>query len=175
VEVGLISSTKFQLNFSELQKQPDGLKGFIVAAQTAQGLLPVRQQSQRDLLNICDDIKVEEVGYYAGNDETFVCDDASRRDEAVSDNSYSLFEFIVNMLCNNAVGCGEEDKETKLCEIRGRLPAQETAVKLQTEAVDIRALGALDLRKKVDESDNRSHEQKGNLFHIVMHRKREND
>jgi hypothetical protein len=53
------------------------------------------------------------------------------------------------------VGCGEEEKEPKLCEIRGRLPAQEAAVKLLTEAVDIRARSARDLRSK--ESDNLSH------------------
>jgi hypothetical protein len=52
--------------------------------------MPVRQQSERNLLNICDNIKVEELGNYAGNDETFVSDDASRRDEAVPDKSYTL-------------------------------------------------------------------------------------
>jgi hypothetical protein len=61
------------------------------------------------------------------------------------------------MLCNNEVGSGEEDKEKKICEIRGHLPAQETELKLQTEAVDIRALSARDLHEKVDESDNLRH------------------
>jgi hypothetical protein len=70
---------------------------------------------------------VGEVSSYAGNDETFVSDVASRRDEAVPDKSYNIFYFIVNMLYNNAVGCGEEDKETTLCEIRGHLPAQVTS------------------------------------------------
>ena len=97
----------------------------------------------------------------------FLSDDASRRDEAVPDKSYSLLDYIVNMLCSKALGCGEEGKEKKVCEIRGHLPAQQTAVKLQTETVDIRALSARDLRKKVDESDNLSHEQKGNLFHML--------
>jgi hypothetical protein len=154
------------LNFSELQKQPDG-QGYIVAAQTAHELMPVRQQSQRDLLNICDCNKVEEVGYYTGNDETSVSDDATRRDEAVPDKSYGLIDFVVNMLYSNEVGSGEEDKDTKLCEIGGRLPSQVTAVKLQTEAAEIRALGARGLRKTVDESDNLSHEQQGHLFHML--------
>ena len=79
--------------FSELQNQPDG-QGFIAAAQTAHALMSVRQRSQRDLLIICDDIKVEEVGYYTGNDETFVSDYASRRDAAVPDKSYTIFDLI---------------------------------------------------------------------------------
>ena len=49
----------------------------------------------------------------AGNDETFVSDEASRRDEAVPDKSYRLFDFIVNVLCNNAMGCGEKIKRRK--------------------------------------------------------------
>jgi hypothetical protein len=131
-----------------------------VAALTAHALTPVRQESQWDLWNICDDIKVEDVGYYNGNDEA---DDVSRRDEAVPDKSYSLFDFIMNMLCNKALGCGEDDRETKVSEIRGRLPAQEAAVNLQAETDYIIALGARDLRK----TDNLSHEQKGNLFHML--------
>jgi hypothetical protein len=55
----------------------------------------------------------------------------------------------------------------KLCDIRGHLLAQESELKLQTEAVDIRALSARDLHKKVDKSDNLSHEQKGSLFHML--------
>jgi hypothetical protein len=43
----------------------------------------MRQQSQKDLLNINDEIKVDGVGYYAGNGENFVSDDVSRRNEAV--------------------------------------------------------------------------------------------
>jgi hypothetical protein len=63
------------------------------------------------------------------------------------------------MLCNNEVGPGE-DKGTKLCDITGHLPVQETELKLQTEAVDIKTHSARDLRKKVDVSDNLSHKQK---------------
>jgi len=46
------------------------------------------------------------------------------------------------------------------CEIRGHLQTQGTESKLQTLAVDIRELSSHDLREKVDESDNLSHEQK---------------
>jgi hypothetical protein len=55
---------------------------------------------------------VGEVGY-TGNDETFVSDDASKRDKAVPDYSSTLFDCIVNTLYNNEVCSGEEDKETK--------------------------------------------------------------
>ena len=55
---------------------------------------------------------------------------------------------------------GEQDTETKLCEIRGHLLVQETELKLQTEAVAIRALSARGLPEKVNESDNLSHEHK---------------
>jgi hypothetical protein len=164
VGVGLTSNPKFQLNFSELQRQLDG-KENIVGTQTIHKLIPMQQQSQKELLSICDEIKVDEVGYYTGNRKTFVSKDVSCREEAVPDKSSmgydTQFDFIVNMLCtrNNEVGSGEQDTETKLCEIRGHLQTQEAELKLQTEAVDIRALSALDLRKKVNESDNLSHEQ----------------
>ena len=62
---------------------------------------------------------------------------------------------------------GEQDTETKICEMRSHLQTQEAEFKLQTEAVDIRALSVRDLRKKVNESDNLSHEQKGSLFHML--------
>jgi len=54
-----------------------------------------------------------------------------------------------------------------LCEIRGHLPTQETELNLPTEAVDISALSASDLRKKVDVSGNLSHVQKGSLFNML--------
>jgi len=168
--VGLISNPKFQLNFSELQRQLDG-KEKIVGAQTTHALIPMQQQSQKELLSVCDEIKLDEVGYYAGNRETIVSIDVSCRDEAVPDKSSTRddtqFDFIVNMLCNNKLGSGEQDTDTKLCEIRGHLQTQEAELKLQTEAVDMRALSARDLRKKVDESDNLSHEQKESLFHML--------
>ena len=114
---------------------------------------------------------MDEVGYCAEKRENFVSDDVSHRDEAVPDKSSTRgdtqFDFIVNMLCNNEVGSGEQDTEGNSCEIRGHLPMHETELKLQTEAVDTRALSASDLRKKMDESDNLSHEQKGNLFHML--------
>jgi hypothetical protein len=117
-------------------------------------------------LNIGDEIKLYGIGYYAENDETFVSDDASRRDEAILDKSCTKngthFDLIVNTLRNNEVCCGAEDKETKLHEVRCHLMTQQTEVKFQTKSVDIRALSIHDLRNKVDESDNLSHEQKGN-------------
>jgi hypothetical protein len=76
-------------------------------------------------------------------------------------------DFIVNMLCNNEVGSGEQDTETNLYESRGHLQTQEAELKLLTEAVDVRALSARDLRKKVNESNKLSHEQKESLFHML--------
>ena len=114
---------------------------------------------------------MDEVSYNAGSGETFVSNDVSRRDEAVPDKSstrdYTQFDFIVYMLCNSKVGSGEQDTETEICEIRRHLHAQETELKLQTKALDTRALSARDLRKKVDESDNLSHEKKCSLFHML--------
>jgi hypothetical protein len=130
----------------------------------------MQQQSQKELL-IRDNIKVDEVNCYAENRETFVSNYVSRRDEAVPDKSsardVTQFDFIVNMLCNNERGLEEQDTETKLCEIRGHLQTQETKLKLQTEAVDIRAHSARDFCKKVNESDNLGHEQKGSLFNML--------
>jgi hypothetical protein len=47
------------------------------------------------------------------------------------------------------------------------LQTQKAELNLQTEAVDIRARSARDLRKKVNESDNLSHEQKESLFQVL--------
>jgi len=127
VGIGLISNPKFQLNFSELQRQSDG-KENIVGAQITHELIPMHQESQKELLSICADSKVDEVGYYAGNRENFVSNGESCRDEAVPDKSSTgydtQFDFIVNMLCNNEVGSREQDTETKLCKIRGHLQTQ---------------------------------------------------
>ena len=60
---------------------------------------------------------MDEVGYCAGNRETFVSNDKSCRDEAVPDKSSTgddtQFEFIVNMLCNNEVGSGNKIQRRK--------------------------------------------------------------
>jgi hypothetical protein len=85
--VGLISNPKFQLNLSESQRQPDG-KDYLVGAQNTHALIPLQQQNQKELLNTCDEIKVNGVGYYAGNGETFVLNDVGRRDEAVPDKEF---------------------------------------------------------------------------------------
>jgi hypothetical protein len=53
----------------------------MVGAQTTYVLIPTQQQSQNELLSVCDEIKVDEVGYYAGNRETFVSNGERRRDE----------------------------------------------------------------------------------------------
>jgi hypothetical protein len=53
-----------------------------------------------------------------------------------------------------------------MCEIRHHNPAQKAESKLQTEAVDIMAFSACDVRKKV--SDNLSHEQKGSVFIMLL-------
>jgi hypothetical protein len=170
VEVDLISNLNFQLNFSELQGQSDG-KEKIVGAQTTHALIPMQQQSQKALLSICDEIKVDEVGCYARNRETFVSNDVSRGDKADPDKGSmkeeTQVDFIVNMLCNNEVGLREQDTRTNLCEVRGHLQTQEAELKLQTEAFDVRALSARYLRKKVNESDNLSQEQKESLFRML--------
>jgi hypothetical protein len=46
-------------------------------------------------VNICDEIKLDVLCYYAGNGETFVSDDASRRDKAVPDKSYTRGLIII--------------------------------------------------------------------------------
>jgi hypothetical protein len=61
------------------------------------------------------------MGYYAGKGEPILSDSASGREEAVPEWGFNDFDFAVNILCNYVVGCGEEDKETALCEIRGNL------------------------------------------------------
>jgi len=131
----------------------------------------MQQESHKELFSICDEIKVDELGYCIEKRENFVSDVVSRRDEAVPENSCTRgdtqFDFIVNMLCNNEVGSGQQDTGMNLCEVRGHLPTQDTELKLQTEAIDIRALSASDLRKKVDESDNLIYEQKESLFHML--------
>jgi hypothetical protein len=106
------------LNFSELQRQLDG-KENIAGVQTAHALIPMQQQSQKELLSVCDWIKLDEIGYYAGNRETFASNDVSCRDKAVPDSSSTRdgtqFDCIVDMLCNNEVGSAEQETETKLC------------------------------------------------------------
>jgi len=46
VGAGLISNPKFQLNFSESQRQPEGMY-YIVGAQTTHALMPMRKQNQK--------------------------------------------------------------------------------------------------------------------------------
>lgn len=91
-----IPKPKFQLNFSELQRQSDG-KENIVGAQTTHASMPMQQQSQKELL-ICDDIKVDEVGYYAGNRETFVFNYVNRMDEAVPGKSSTRNDTNLTLL-----------------------------------------------------------------------------
>jgi hypothetical protein len=86
VGVGLISNPKFQLNFSESQRLPN-VKDYTVGAQTTHALMPMQQQNQKQLLNICDEIKVDGVDYYTGNGEAYESDDVSRRHKAVPDKS----------------------------------------------------------------------------------------
>jgi hypothetical protein len=70
----------------ETTKQPEGMDR-IVGARTAHALMLVRQHSVRALLNTCDDIKVDGVGYCAGNGANLISGDGSRREEAVPDKS----------------------------------------------------------------------------------------
>ena len=51
VRIGLILNPTFQLNFSELQRQLGG-KDYIVGAQTTNAIMPMQQQSQKELLSI---------------------------------------------------------------------------------------------------------------------------
>ena len=115
-------------------------------------------------MNTCDNIKVDLVGYCAGNGVNFTFDYGSRKIEAVPHKNYTHFDFIVTILViMNLV----LELKTEVCEIRVHLPAQVTAVKLQTEIFDSRVLGFRNLHKKVDESDNLSHVEKQNLFHML--------
>jgi hypothetical protein len=59
------------------------------------------------------------------------------------------------------------EQKTKVCEIKDNLPKQVTDVRLQTKTAGIMVPGACDHRKKVDDSDDLSDEQKGNLFHML--------
>ena len=115
VDVSFISKPKFQSNFSELKGQLDEGEN-IVGAQATHVLIPMQQRCQEKLLSICDEIKVEEIGCYAGNRETFVSNDVSRGDKAVPDRGSmeedTQIDFIANMLCNNEVGSGEQNTET---------------------------------------------------------------
>ena len=94
---------------------------------------------------------MNEVGYYAGNRETFVSNYVSHRDEAVPDQSSTRdntqFDFIVNMLCNNERGSGEQDTETKLCEIRGHLQTEETKLTLRSLTLYIYGAPILDVSR----------------------------
>ena len=97
-------------------------------------------------------VKCMSVDYYAGNSETFVSDDVSRRVEAVPDKCSTVdnthFDFTVNMLRNTKVCSGEEYKERNLYEFRRHLLAQETELKLQPEFVNFRTLSSRHLRKR---------------------------
>lgn len=121
-----------------------------MGAQTTHALMPMRHQSQKELSVMR--LKWMVVDYYAGNGETSVSDDVSRRDEAVPDKSSTVdnthFDFTVNMLRNTEVCSGEEYKETNLYEFRSHLQALETQLKLQPEFVNIRALSSRHLSKK---------------------------
>ena len=74
--VGFISKPKIQLNFSKLKRQSDG-KNNTAGTQTTRALMPMQQQSQKELLSICNEIKCE----------NFISDYVSRRDKAVPDKS----------------------------------------------------------------------------------------
>jgi hypothetical protein len=52
-------------------------------------------------------LKVDGVRYYDVSGESFVSCEASHMDEAVPEKSYTIFDFIVNMLCNTSVCCGD--------------------------------------------------------------------
>ena len=56
-----------------------------MGAQTTHKLIPMQQQSQKEILSMCDEIKVDEVSYYAGNREIFISSDVSCREEVVPD------------------------------------------------------------------------------------------
>jgi hypothetical protein len=100
-----------EIQISESQRQPNG-KNYLVGAQNTHALMPMRQQNQKELLKICNNIQVDGVGYYAENDDTFLPDDVGQWDEAVPDQSSTRddthFDFTVNMLCNYEVVSGEQ-------------------------------------------------------------------
>jgi hypothetical protein len=99
-------------------------------------------------------------------------DDVRRGDEAAlhkSDgNDDGPSEFVVNMLDNNGAGKEKGNTEMKGYELRVHLTTQETEVNIETGSEDVRALSTHDLRMKVDESDNLTHEQKEDLFNMLL-------
>jgi len=119
VGVGFIPKPKIQLNFSKIQRQSYGKN--TVGARATLTLMFMQQQSQKELLSICDEIKVDEVGYWTEKRKNFVSDDVSRRNEAVpfksSTRGDTPSDFIVTMLCNNEVGLVKQDTEMNFCVI----------------------------------------------------------
>jgi hypothetical protein len=149
-EVGFISNSEIQPNISVLRRQL-GEKGIVVGTRTIHALIPTQQSSQKELLSVSDNIKADEVGYYARDGETSVSINESWRDETVADESFTRddnrYEFIVNMLCSNEMSSEEQLTETKLSGIRGHLQTQEADLRPHLEANDIRALSVCDLHK----------------------------
>ena len=84
VEVDFISKQKFQLKFSELKRQSDG-EEIIVGVQATQALIPMQQESQKELFSICDEIKMDKLGCYAVNRQTCLSNNVSHGDKAVAD------------------------------------------------------------------------------------------
>jgi len=63
---------------SQATKQSD-LNDRTVGDQTAHKLMPFRQRNERAVVNTCDNIKVDLVGYCAGNGVNFTFDAFSSR------------------------------------------------------------------------------------------------
>jgi len=80
---------------SQATKQP-GVKHRTAGDQTARTYMPFRQGSERAQLNTCDDIKVDLVGYCAGNGAKLIFDDGSRRVEAVPHKSYTYVMYAIS-------------------------------------------------------------------------------
>ena len=72
-------------------------------------------------------VKVDGLGYCAGNGANVISDDGSGRYEAVPDNRYIQLNLSVSMF---VIIKFVLEQKTKVCEIRGHLQTQVTDVKL---------------------------------------------
>jgi hypothetical protein len=171
--VGLAARPGVQLNLIELlTMRREDERVNTVRAETPKNFTSMCEESQRALLQYHDKIKLKGLGTNFRDGDTFISDDERRSGDATlyksdaDDDDHS--ELIVNMLDINESGEKERDKEMKGCKFKVQLTTPETEVNTETGSEDIRALSIHDLRMKVDESDNLTHEQKKDLFSTVL-------
>jgi hypothetical protein len=170
--VGLAASPGVQLNLIELlTMRREDERVNTVRAETTTNFTSMCEESQRALLQYHDRIKLKRLGTDFRDGDTLISYDETRSGDAAlykskgDDDDHS--ELIVNMLDINESGEKERDKNMKGCKFKVQLTTQVTEVNTETRSEDIRALSIHDLRMKVDESDNLTHEQK-DLFNTLL-------